>query len=101
MADLPSGSPSRRGSGNWTLASGQTLTVHTRSNIDEELPHATTKTIDGHLRKYEALFALTAPRLRKIVAAFEDALHLGLERTGQVVVRTLPNLCYPSNGFYF
>ncbi|KAF8323783.1 hexokinase [Clavulina sp. PMI_390] len=83
--DLPSTTASRRGSGNLTLASGQTIAVHTRIQGEGELPHATKKTIAEHLRKYEALFNLTAPRLRMIVSAFEDALHLGLEKPEQVV----------------
>lgn len=86
VADLPSNAASRRGSGNLTLASGQTIAVHTRIHGEDELPHADEKDIGDYLRKYEALFTLSAPRLRKIVSAFEEALHLGLKKTGQVVV---------------
>lgn len=84
--DLPSSASSRRGSGNLTLSTGQTIAVHTRIHEKGELPHATETTIAEHLRKYEALFNLSAPRLRMIVAAFEDALHLGLQKPDQVVV---------------
>lgn len=34
---------SRRGSGSVVLATGQTLAYHTRTNDEEELPHATKK----------------------------------------------------------
>lgn len=84
--DLPSTAASRRGSGNLTLTTGQTISVHTRIHDKGELPHPTEKTIAEHQRKYEALFSLSAPRLRMIVSAFEDALHLGLEKPEQVVV---------------
>lgn len=84
--DLPSSAASRRGSGNLTLSTGQTITVHTRIHGEDGLVHATEETIDEYSRKFEALFSLTAPRLRMIVAAFEDALHLGLAKAGQVVV---------------
>lgn len=36
---------SRRGSGSVTLPSGQTLTVHTRTQDEEDLPHATEKCV--------------------------------------------------------
>jgi hypothetical protein len=88
--DLPATASSRRGSGNLTLTSGQKITVHTRIHGDDGLVHATEKTIEEHSRKFEALFNLTAPRLRMIVAAFEDALHLGLAKAGQVVVGSDP-----------
>lgn len=35
--------PSRRGSGSVTLPSGMTLAIHTRTQDDEDLPHATKK----------------------------------------------------------
>lgn len=89
--DLPSTTASRRGSGNLTLTTGQTIAVHTRIHDSDELPHATEKTIAEHLRKYEALFNLSAPRLRMIVSAFEDALHLGLQKPEQVVVNVKPD----------
>lgn len=85
VSDLPTTASSRRGSGNLTLASGQTIAVHTRTHGEDEVHHADQKTISEQLRKYEALFNLSAPRLRMIVSAFEDALHLGLEKPGQVV----------------
>lgn len=40
---------SRRGSGSVTLPSGQTLAIHTRTQDEEDLPHAT--------KKYVLLFA--------------------------------------------
>ncbi|KAF7440128.1 hexokinase A [Pleurotus ostreatus] len=76
---------SRRGSGSITLASGQTLAIHTRTHDEEDLPHATKKTMADHLRKYEALFTLTPQRMRMIVEAFKEALELGLEKPSQVV----------------
>ncbi|EIM87021.1 hexokinase [Stereum hirsutum FP-91666 SS1] len=76
---------SRRGSGSVTLPSGQTLTVHTRTQDEEDLPHATKKTMADHLRKYEVLFTLTPQRMRMIVEAFKDTLELGLEKKDQVV----------------
>jgi hypothetical protein len=88
--DLPATAASRRGSGNLTLSTGQTITVHTRIHGEDGLIHATEKTIEEYSRKFEALFNLTAPRLRMIVAAFEDALHLGLSKAGQVVVCSDP-----------
>jgi hexokinase len=34
---------SRRGSGSVVLASGQTIAIHTRTQDEEDLPHATKK----------------------------------------------------------
>ncbi|KAG6836185.1 hypothetical protein H0H93_010555 [Arthromyces matolae] len=76
---------SRRGSGSITLASGQTLALHHRTQDEEDLPHATKKTMADHLRKYESLFTLTPQRMRMIVEAFKDTLELGLEKPKQVV----------------
>ncbi|TFY78891.1 hypothetical protein EWM64_g5127 [Hericium alpestre] len=76
---------SRRGSGSVTLPSGQVLAVHTRTQDEETLPHATKKTMADHLRKYESLFTLTPQRMRMIVEAFKETLDLGLEKPGQVV----------------
>ncbi|KIY43000.1 hexokinase [Fistulina hepatica ATCC 64428] len=76
---------SRRGSGSVTLPTGQTLAIHTRTNDEADLPHATKKTMADHLRTYETLFTLTPQRMRMIVEAFKDALDLGLEKPGQVV----------------
>lgn len=88
VSDLPTTASARRGSGNLTLASGQTIAVHTRVQGEDEVHHADKKTISEQLRKFEALFNLSAPRLRMIVSAFEDVLHLGLEKPEQTVVRT-------------
>jgi len=76
---------SRRGSGSITLASGQTLAIHTRTQDEEDLPHATKKTMADHLRKYESIFTLTPQRMRMIVEAFKDTLELGLSKPDQVV----------------
>lgn len=76
---------SRRGSGSVTLPSGQTLAIHTRTHDEEDLPHATKKTMADHLRKYESLFTLTPQRMRMIVEAFKDTLENGLQKKGQVV----------------
>ncbi|KAF8976979.1 hypothetical protein BDQ17DRAFT_163165 [Cyathus striatus] len=76
---------SRRGSGSVTLPTGQTLAIHTRTNEEEDLPHATKKTMADHLRKYESLFTLTPQRMRMIVEAFKETLELGLEKPDQVV----------------
>jgi len=76
---------SRRGSGSLTLPSGQTLAIHTRTHDEEDLPHATKRTMADHLRKYESLFTLTPQRMRMIVEAFKDSLELGLEKTSQIV----------------
>ncbi|KAF9078464.1 hexokinase [Rhodocollybia butyracea] len=76
---------SRRGSGSITLPSGQTMAIHTRTHEDEDLPHATKKTMADHLRKYESLFTLTPQRMRMIVEAFKDSLELGLKKPEQVV----------------
>ncbi|PPQ92010.1 hypothetical protein CVT25_004867 [Psilocybe cyanescens] len=76
---------SRRGSGSLTLPSGQTLTTHTRTQDEEDLPHATKRTMADHLRKYDTLFTLTPQRMRMIVEAFKDTLELGLEKSEQIV----------------
>ncbi|KII91596.1 hypothetical protein PLICRDRAFT_38377 [Plicaturopsis crispa FD-325 SS-3] len=76
---------SRRGSSSVTLASGQTLAIHTRTHDDEDLPHATKKTMADHLRKYESLFTLTPQRMRMIVEAFKETLELGLNKPEQIV----------------
>ncbi|KAF9531097.1 hexokinase [Crepidotus variabilis] len=76
---------SRRGSGSINLASGQTLAIHTRTHDEEDLPHATKRTMADHLRKYETLFTLTPQRMRMIVEAFKDSLELGLEKPEQIV----------------
>ncbi|THH17249.1 hypothetical protein EW146_g3527 [Bondarzewia mesenterica] len=76
---------SRRGSGSVTLPTGQVLAIHTRTQDEEDLPHATKKTMADHLRKYESLFTLTPQRMRMIVEAFKDTLENGLEKPGQVV----------------
>ncbi|KAJ7859683.1 hexokinase [Mycena olivaceomarginata] len=77
---------SRRGSGSIVLASGQTMALHTRTQDEEILPHATKKTMADHLRNYESLFTLTPQRMRMIVEAFRDTLELGLAKPKQVVV---------------
>ncbi|KAG6840485.1 hypothetical protein C0991_006428 [Blastosporella zonata] len=76
---------SRRGSGSITLASGQTLAMHHRTHDEEDLPHATKKTMADHLRKYESIFTLTPQRMRIIVEAFKETLELGLAKSKQVV----------------
>jgi len=76
---------SRRGSGSVTLPSGQVLAIHHRTQDEEDLPHATKKTMADHLRKYESVFTLTPQRMRMIVEAFKDTLELGLEKHKQVV----------------
>ncbi|ETW77625.1 hypothetical protein HETIRDRAFT_389219 [Heterobasidion irregulare TC 32-1] len=76
---------SRRGSGSVTLPTGQVLAIHTRTQDEEDLPHATKKTMADHLRKYESLFTLTPQRMRMIVEAFKDTLEIGLEKPGQTV----------------
>lgn len=76
---------SRSGSVSITAHSGPTLAIHTRTHGEEDLPHATKRTMADHLRRYESLFTLTPPRMRMIVEAFKDALELGLEKTNQVV----------------
>ncbi|KAE9402725.1 hexokinase [Gymnopus androsaceus JB14] len=76
---------SRRGSGSITLPSGQTMAFHTRTHQEEDLPHATKKTMADHLRKYESLFTLTPQRMRMIVEAFKDTLELGLQKHKQIV----------------
>ncbi|KAJ7594963.1 hexokinase [Mycena floridula] len=76
---------SRRGSGSITLPTGQTMAFHTRTHQDEDLPHATKKTMADHLRKYESVFTLTPQRMRMIVEAFKDTLDLGLEKPKQIV----------------
>jgi hexokinase len=74
--------PSRRGSGTFTLPTGQTMATHTRTHDDEDLPHATKKcvsnpdhwitqsqlcqsrnrTMADHLRKYESLWVFMLGR---------------------------------------
>ncbi|THH04848.1 hypothetical protein EW145_g5224 [Phellinidium pouzarii] len=76
---------SRRGSGSVTLPSGQTLAIHTRTQDEEDLPHATKKTMADHLRKYESLFTLTPQRMRMITEAFSETLDLGLKKPDQTV----------------
>lgn len=76
---------SRRGSGSITLPSGQTLAIHTRTQDEEILPHATKKTMADHLRRLESIFTLTPQRMRMIVEAFKETLELGLEQPGQTV----------------
>ncbi|KAF9026868.1 hexokinase [Hymenopellis radicata] len=76
---------SRRGSGSIVLPSGQTMAIHTRTHDEDELPHATKKTMADHLRKYESLFTLTPQRMRMIVEAFKDTLELGLQKPEQIV----------------
>jgi len=78
---------SRRGSGSVTLLTGQTIAIHTRTQDEEDLPHATKKTMADHLRKYESLFTLTPQRMRMIVEAFTETLELGLNKPNQIVVR--------------
>ncbi|KIK90660.1 hypothetical protein PAXRUDRAFT_831504 [Paxillus rubicundulus Ve08.2h10] len=76
---------SRRGSGSVILPSGQTIAIHTRTQDEEDLPHATKKTMADHLRKYESLFTLTPQRMRMIVEAFTETLELGLSKNNQIV----------------
>jgi len=76
---------SRRGSGSITTPSGLTLAFHTRTQDENELPHATKKTMTDHLRKYESLFTLTPQRMRMIVDSFDETLEKGLAEPGQVV----------------
>ncbi|KAJ7188415.1 hexokinase [Mycena filopes] len=76
---------SRRGSGSIVLPTGQTMAIHTRTHDEEDLPHATKKTMADHLRKFESLFTLTPQRMRMIVEAFKDTLELGLAKPKQVV----------------
>ncbi|KAF8558656.1 hexokinase [Imleria badia] len=76
---------SRRGSGSLVLPSGQTIAIHTRTQDEEDLPHATKKTMADHLRKYETLFTLTPQRMRMIVEAFAESLELGLAKPNQIV----------------
>ncbi|KAF9453400.1 hexokinase [Macrolepiota fuliginosa MF-IS2] len=76
---------SRRGSGSITTPSGHTLTIHTRTHDEEDLPHATKKTMADHLRRLESTFTLTPQRMRMIVEAFKEALETGLEKNNQVV----------------
>ncbi|OJA17256.1 hypothetical protein AZE42_03038 [Rhizopogon vesiculosus] len=76
---------SRRGSGSVTLLTGQTIAIHTRTQDEEDLPHATKKTMADHLRKYESLFTLTPQRMRMIVEAFTETLELGLNKPNQIV----------------
>jgi hexokinase len=78
---------SRRGSGSVHLPTGHTLTIHTRTQDEEELPHATKRTMADHLRKYETVFTLTPQRMRIIADAFRETLELGLQKPKQIVVR--------------
>ncbi|KAJ7092868.1 hexokinase [Mycena belliarum] len=77
--------PSRRGSGNFVLPSGQSIAMHTRTHDGEILPHATKTTIADQLRKFESLFTLTPQRMRMIVEAFKATLELGLAKHKQTV----------------
>lgn len=61
------------------------MATHTRTHDDEDLPHATKKTMADHLRKYESLFTLTPQRMRMIVEAFKETLELGLQKPKQIV----------------
>jgi hexokinase len=61
------------------------MATHTRTQDEEDLPHATKRTMADHLRRYESLFTLTPPRMRMIVEAFKEALELGLEKPDQVL----------------
>ncbi|KAF8188801.1 hexokinase [Mycena galopus ATCC 62051] len=76
---------SRRGSGSIVLPSGQTMAMHTRTQDEEDLPHATKKTMADHLRKYESVFTLTPQRMRMVVDAFRETLELGLSKPKQTV----------------
>ncbi|KAJ6552276.1 hexokinase [Mycena vulgaris] len=76
---------SRRGSGSIVLPSGVTMAMHTRTHDEEDLPHATKKTMADHLRKFESLFTLTPQRMRMIVEAFKETLELGLAKPKQIV----------------
>ncbi|KAJ7506978.1 hexokinase [Mycena galericulata] len=76
---------SRRGSGSIVLPSGQTMAMHTRTHDEEDLPHATKKTMADHLRKFESIFTLTPQRMRMIVEAFKETLELGLTKPKQTV----------------
>ncbi|PAV18262.1 hexokinase [Pyrrhoderma noxium] len=76
---------SRRGSGSVTLPSGQTLAIHTRTQDEEDLPHATKKTMADYFTKFESLFTLTPQRMRMITEAFSETLDLGLKNHGQTV----------------
>ncbi|KAJ7291551.1 hexokinase, partial [Mycena rebaudengoi] len=76
---------SRRGSGSVVLPSGQTMAMHTRTHDEEDLPHATKKTMADHLRKLESIFTLTPQRMRMIVEAFKETLELGLAQPKQTV----------------
>lgn len=84
------------GSGSITTPSGMTLAYHTRTQDENELPHATKKTMTDHLRKYESLFTLTPQRMRMIVDSFDETFEKGLAEPEQVVVRTLPPACDPA-----
>jgi len=75
----------RRGSGSILTPSGHVVAYHTRTQDENEFPHAEKKTMADHLRKYEALFTLTPQRMRMIVHAFEETLDKGLQRYGETV----------------
>lgn len=87
------------GSGSITTPSGMTLAFHTRTQDENELPHATKKTMTDHLRKYESLFTLTPQRMRMIVDSFDETFEKGLAEPEQVVVRTLPACWEPRSDF--
>ncbi|TFK73149.1 hexokinase [Pluteus cervinus] len=67
------------------MPTGHTLAIHTRTQDEEDLPHATKRTMADHLRKYETIFTLTPQRMRMITEAFKEALELGLQKPGQIV----------------
>ncbi|RSH84456.1 hexokinase A [Apiotrichum porosum] len=75
----------RRGSGSVLTPSGQHVVYHTRTQDEVDFPHAGKKTIADHLRKYESLLTVTAPRMRMIVQAFEETLDKGLKKNGETV----------------
>ncbi|TFK25469.1 hexokinase [Coprinopsis marcescibilis] len=76
---------SRRGSGSLVLPTGQTLAQHTRTQDEEQLPHATKRTMADHLRRFETLFTLTPQRMRIIVSSFKETLETGLDKPDQTV----------------
>jgi hexokinase len=79
-------SNSRRGSGTFSTPSGTQVVYHTRTQDElHDYPHPEKKTMADHLRKYEALLTVSAPRMRMIVSAFEETLDKGLEKYGEVV----------------
>lgn len=48
---------SRRGSGSFTLLTGQTIAIHTRTQDEEDLPHATKRYVVSSPISY-AVFSL-------------------------------------------